>query len=187
MVSITSFFTSAVALLAVPALAALTPAQTVSNIQALTAKSQALQAPAQSITIVNGPLILIGLGPFPQIIAGFSDIVSTTTTAITQMQGSSPVPAGADADAIADAFREFVRVHQVLLNILIGKAGLFSTVPFIGQPVASALRQVESVVDTVAFQLIDQVQSKASDLTQQAKSLDGSLNLAINSYDGLQV
>jgi hypothetical protein len=33
------------------------------------------------------------------------------------------------------------------LNILIGKAGLFSTVPFIGQPVAAVLRQIENVVD----------------------------------------
>lgn len=46
-------------------IAAVTPQQVVGNIQALTTKSQALQAPAQSITIINGPLIIIGLGPFP--------------------------------------------------------------------------------------------------------------------------
>ena len=101
----------------------------------------------RSITIVNGPLIIVGQGPFPQIIAGFTDIISTATTAIAQMQGTPPVTTQADASAIADAFREFVRVHQVLLNILIGKAGLFQTVPFIGQPVAAVLRQIESVVD----------------------------------------
>jgi hypothetical protein len=63
------------------------------------------------------------------------------------MQGMAPVPAGAPSDAIFDAFREFVRVHQVLLNILIGKAGLFTVVPIIGQPVAAVLRQVEAIVD----------------------------------------
>lgn len=57
------------------------------------------------------------------------------------------VPAGPQSDAIFDAFREFVRVHQVLLNILIGKAGLFNTVPLVGAPVASVLRAVESIVD----------------------------------------
>jgi hypothetical protein len=31
----------------------------------ITQKSQALQAPAQSISLINGPLILIGQGPFP--------------------------------------------------------------------------------------------------------------------------
>jgi hypothetical protein len=30
---------------------------------------------------------------------------------------------------------------------MIGKAGLFNTVPFIGQPVAAVLRQVENIVD----------------------------------------
>jgi hypothetical protein len=166
MVSFRTIFASALAL-SVSA-AQLTPAQVVSNIQMITQKSQALQAPAQSITIVNGPLILIGQGPFPQIITGFTDIVSTAVTAIQQMQNMPPVAAGADSDKIFEAFREvrffhphtfsqttadftflqqFVRVHQTLLNILIGKAGLFETVPFIGAPVGAVLRQVESVVD----------------------------------------
>jgi hypothetical protein len=105
MVSFRNFFTAAVAL-SVPVAAQLSPAQVVSNIRTLTQKSQALQAPAQSITIINGPLIVIGQGPFPQIITGFTDIVSTATTAIAQMQGMPPVPAGADSDAIFDAFRE---------------------------------------------------------------------------------
>jgi hypothetical protein len=109
MVSFRNLFTAAVALSA-PVAAVLTPAQIVSNIQMLTSKSQALQAPAQSITIINGPLIVIGQGPFPQIIRGFADIVSTASTAITQMQGTPPVPAGADADAIFDAFREVTTI-----------------------------------------------------------------------------
>jgi hypothetical protein len=105
MVSFRNFFTAAVAL-SVPVAAQLSPAQVVSNIRMLTQKSQALQAPAQSITIINGPLIIIGQGPFPQIIVGFTDIVTTATTSIAQMQGMPPVPAGADSDAIFDAFRE---------------------------------------------------------------------------------
>ncbi|KAH9866332.1 hypothetical protein J1614_008899 [Plenodomus biglobosus] len=184
MVSFHKILTAALAM-AAPIVAQSTPAQVVSNIQMITQKSQALQGPSQSISIINGPLILIGQGPFPQIIIGFTDIVTTATTAIAQMQGMPPVPAGAQSDAIFDAFREFVRVHQVLLNILIGKAGLFNTVPFIGQPVAAVLRQVESVVDTIAFALIDSVQSRATDLQGQASSLSGSLTTAIDSYDGL--
>ncbi|KAJ4400327.1 hypothetical protein N0V91_008786 [Didymella pomorum] len=184
MVAFGKILTSAMAM-AVPVIAQLTPAQVVSNINMITQKSQALQAPAQSITIINGPLIIIGQGPFPQIIAGFTDIVSTATTAIAQMQGMAPVPAGQPSDDIFDAFREFVRVHQALLNILIGKAGLFQTVPFIGQPIAAVLRQIENVVDTIAFGLIDQVQSRASDLQSQANSLDGSLTICIEKYEGV--
>ncbi len=60
-------FRSVVAAIAltVPVMAQTTPAQVVDNIRMLTQKSQALQAPAQSINIINGPLILIGQGPFP--------------------------------------------------------------------------------------------------------------------------
>ncbi|KAH7345969.1 hypothetical protein BKA66DRAFT_602980 [Pyrenochaeta sp. MPI-SDFR-AT-0127] len=178
--------TSALALTA-PIVAQISPAQVVQNINLLTQKSQALQAPAQSITIVNGPLIIVGLGPFPPLIAGFTDIVSTATTALAQMDGMPPVPSGAQSDAIFDAFREFVCVHQVLFNILIGKAGLFQTVPIIGQPVAAVLRQIEAIVDTVAFNLIENVQSRSSDLQAQAQSLSGTIEAAINSYDGVSV
>jgi len=64
MVSFRTLLTAAVAL-AAPISAAITPAEVVQNLKTLTTKSQALQAPAQSITIINGPLILIGQGPFP--------------------------------------------------------------------------------------------------------------------------
>jgi hypothetical protein len=63
MVSLRKIFVGAA--MAMPVIAQITPAQVVSNIQLITAKSQAIQAPAQSITIINGPLIVIGLGPFP--------------------------------------------------------------------------------------------------------------------------
>jgi hypothetical protein len=64
MVSFRTIITSALAISA-PVLAQLSPAQVVTNIETLTQKSQALQAPAQSINAVNGPLIIIGQGPFP--------------------------------------------------------------------------------------------------------------------------
>ncbi|KAM0267956.1 hypothetical protein ACHAQH_010070 [Verticillium albo-atrum] len=158
----------------------ITPSQVVDNIRTLTVKSQALQGPAQSITILNGPLLV-------RLLTGFADISATATAAIAQMQGMPKVPAGSQSDAIFNAFREFVRVHQVLLNILIGKAGLFNTVPLIGQPVAAALRSIENVVDTAAFMLIDNVESRADDLEAQAGMLKGTITIAIDSYDGLSL
>jgi hypothetical protein len=125
MVSFRALTTIALAAFAVPVFTQATPAQVVDNIRALTQKSQALQGPAQSISIINGPLILIGQGPFPvsetqlksdsshskltasqTIIAGFTDIVTTATVAISQMQGMPPVAAGALSDNIFNAFRE---------------------------------------------------------------------------------
>jgi hypothetical protein len=116
MVAFGKLITSAVAL-AVPALAALTPAQIVSNLEMITQKSMALQAPAKTITLINAPLIVIGQGPLPKIIVGFSDIVSTGTNALSQMQGTQPVPAGADSDAIADGFRSVSLNHAFIITL----------------------------------------------------------------------
>lgn len=44
---------------------ALTPQQIADGLSSITQKAQALQAPAQSITILNAPLVAIGQGPFP--------------------------------------------------------------------------------------------------------------------------
>ncbi|KAK7920119.1 hypothetical protein PG985_008141 [Apiospora marii] len=162
-----------------------TPQQVATHIKGLTQKSQDLQAPAQSITIVNGPLIMIGQGPYPQIIAGLKDIVSAGSTALSQMQGMAEVPKGKESDAICDAFREFARVHQELLKTLTGKAGMSQQVPFIGQPVAAVLRQDESVTDSLAFSLMDNVPSRASDLQAEAKSLSETIETCIQTHQGL--
>ena len=50
------------------------------------------------------------------IIVGFTDIVSTATVAIAQMQGTPDVAAGADATAIANAFRE-VGSHDAAMKM----------------------------------------------------------------------
>ncbi|KAI4604066.1 hypothetical protein KJ359_000193 [Pestalotiopsis sp. 9143b] len=165
--------------------AALTPAQIVVNIRTITVKSQNLQVTAKSITVLDAVLFVVGGGQIPKVITGFGDIVATTTASITQMQGTPRVTAAADVKAIADAFRVFVQVHQALLNILIGKAGLFRAVPLIGQPVALVLSQIERVVDTIAYSLIDITEGTATDILDQTQSLDVTIINAMDAYDGL--
>ncbi|PQE24170.1 UVI-1 protein [Rutstroemia sp. NJR-2017a BVV2] len=105
------------------------------------------------------------------------------------MQGTPNFTILDDEKDIANAFREFVKVHQALLNILIGKAGLFNTVPLIGQPVAQVLRSLEGVVDTIALGLINSIDDAtvSASMTADAGSLKGSVTLAISTYSGLQV
>ncbi|KAI0458511.1 UVI-1 [Xylaria acuta] len=175
------------AVMAASAMAALTPAQIADSLKTITVQSQKLQGPAQSITIVNAPLIVIGQGPFPTLIQGFTEIVSTATITISQLGGTAPITSDADATIVFDAFRAFVRVHQELLNILIGKAGILTKVPFVGQPIATVLRSVEGVVDTIAITLIDLVESRTKDLTSEANSLGSTLDLTIERYSSLSV
>lgn len=50
------------------------------------------------------------------------------------------------------------------------------------------LRQVESVVDTIAFGLIDTLEATASlQVKADADNLHGSLEVAINAYEGVSV
>jgi hypothetical protein len=83
-----------------------------------------------------------------KVILGLTDIVATATGYIADMSGGSKVTyVGDEALAIADAFRAFVKAHQLLLDALIGKGGFIASIPFVGPPVAAVLRSIESVVD----------------------------------------
>jgi len=166
--------------------AQLTADQVVTNINTITSLSQGLQTPANSINLLSPALFLIGQGPFPQIIVGFGTIVSDVTADISAMQ--TPVTfAGQAATDVFNAFSDFITVHQQLLSILIGKAGLFSDIPFIGEPVAEALRQVEGVVDTVALSLASMVPTYADQVGAKTGSLNTQLEQAITAYSGLQL
>ncbi|KAK0709851.1 hypothetical protein B0T26DRAFT_805480 [Lasiosphaeria miniovina] len=186
MVSIRGVFTSAVALLAVPALAAVTPAELVKNLHLLTQQSKALQGPAQSINLVNTPLILIGQGPYPIVIAGLNNMTQTATADISTMQGSAPVTASPDAVAIAGAFRNFVQTHVGLLKILTGKAGLLDRIP-IGEPVVQTLEANQNVLDAGGLSPVDSIQSAAdrNQIAADRKSLESAFQAAISAYRGI--
>ncbi|KAK4466808.1 hypothetical protein QBC42DRAFT_335305 [Cladorrhinum samala] len=187
MVSIRSLFTSAVAMMALPVMGAVTPQQIAGTLKDITDLSLKLQKPAQAITIVNAPLIIIGQGPFPELIKGFTEIVTVATTTISQFPGTPQITSEADGTLVFDSFRAFVSVHQQLLNILIGKAGILTQIPLVGAPVAAVLRSVEGVVDSIAIFLINTVETRAKDLTYEANSLGNTLDLTIQKYQGLQI
>ena len=91
------------------------PTQIVEAIKQLTQKTHDLQAPAHSINLQNGPLVMVGQGPYPLIIAGLADIVTTETTILRQMESMPSVPAGKDSDAIFEAHREASTSDRYLL------------------------------------------------------------------------
>lgn len=63
--SILKFAVAALAICSDSVLGQTTPAQVVQNIDMVTTKSNALIAPAKKIDLVSGPLLIVGLGPFP--------------------------------------------------------------------------------------------------------------------------
>lgn len=88
---------SALLLLCAPTTSAsATPSQLVDSIRRATAQGQALQAPAQSITIINGPLIVVDLGPYPLIIAGLTKLNTdlNSSIAVCRSNSSSQIDVG---------------------------------------------------------------------------------------------
>jgi len=134
-------------------------------------KLKALENAAQSISLVNGPLFIIGQGPLPTIILGIKDITNTLQTN--------------NERGFIDPF-----YAKDLMYILIGKAGLLSLVPVVGKPVADALGDLQSAVDSKASQEITKLQeeSKNDEAEKLSKNLNdakASISLATNQYKGI--
>ncbi|KZV81619.1 hypothetical protein EXIGLDRAFT_755481 [Exidia glandulosa HHB12029] len=147
------------------------------DIQVITQKSSALNDMVENLSIVN--VFIQG----PQVAPGLQDIVETGGMAVNDVTSPPQQPfANADAVEIINVLKEFVVVHQMLLNTLIGKHGLLTLVPFVGPAVAAALRSIEEVVDTFAFALLDLIPTQAGPAVMQMNLLDESLNGTIAVY-----
>lgn len=63
------------------------------------------------------------------------------------LSGSNMVALGdADAKLVVQSLTTFVQVHQALLNVVIGKHGLLTLIPFF-EPIRQALVSLEATVD----------------------------------------
>ncbi|KAG7286437.1 hypothetical protein NEMBOFW57_008747 [Staphylotrichum longicolle] len=177
-------FLTALAALGAVATAQITSTVVVTNINTLTVKSQNLIEPAKQLSILNAPQLLLGLGPWPKVIFGFGDIVATATGYITAMGAAPKIKFwGTEATAIADAFRLFVKVHQQLLDIIIGKGGFLTQIPFVGPPIAAVLRSIEGVVDSIAFGIIDLVDDTVGAIMRTEYSgLQVKIGVAVKTY-----
>ncbi|OBT49065.1 hypothetical protein VE00_00238 [Pseudogymnoascus sp. WSF 3629] len=165
--------------------AATTPQQVVEGFRLLTQKAQALVPVAESINIINTPLITIGQGPFPIIISGFSDQIKIGDALIELLKDDFTGLTQADENLVFDAYEEFARAEKSTLNILISKADVLTNVPFIGPPVAAVLHSVEDVVNSISTTLIQKIVSRADDFQSEANSLGNVLDSTIKKYGGL--
>ncbi|KAM3459114.1 hypothetical protein MY3296_000261 [Beauveria thailandica] len=83
---------------------------------------------------------------------------------------------------ICDALATFVQVHIALLSTVIGKSGLLSYTPLTA-PIGAVLRQLEDVVDTLAFGIIAPIPFCADDTQQRIDALDQKFQEAKAAYN----
>lgn len=139
--------------------------------------------------------------PITEVSIGLGRIVVTINIAFPTFSSFPVFPPGCDSETIVLAWLEFVRVHQELLSILIGRSGLLERGPirrdasshemvgraaqgFVGKPVAAALRKLEGVVDTFAVAVVDLVPSRSDCSDAKRQELKKSIVKARTSYEG---
>ncbi|KAI0668390.1 hypothetical protein C8Q78DRAFT_255517 [Trametes maxima] len=149
----------------------------VGNIQGVTTLSDNLRVVAQNLSAANF------IQESPNLISGFNGIVATVTAANEQMAAiPNPVPfSDPDAITVVGVLTTFVQVHQALLNVVIGKHSLAAQF-FLTAPIAEVLRDLEGVVDTFAFLLIDLIPTQQGPAQIQINSLSATLTETVNVY-----
>lgn len=152
----------------------------VTSIEDITDLSQDCTDVAQSIT--SNPFTLPS--GFIRLAGSFGGIVTTATQTVTALDGNMPEDDFAEDDqsAICTALTSFVEVHKNLLEIVIGKAGLLTIVPFAGPLVASVLRELESIVDTLAEGIISLVPTCEGGAKMDVADLNDTIEKAIKAY-----
>jgi hypothetical protein len=142
-----------------------TPTEVVAAIKDLTKRSQALEAPAQSINLINGPMIHYQPGAVPPDLRWSKrDRIDYDRQCVAnewhearfcgqrcqhdlrRIQRSTQVTPVDIASTVLMVL-QFGRVNAALLNVLIDKADLFASTSNIGAPVARDLRSVEGAFD----------------------------------------
>ncbi|KAF3908896.1 hypothetical protein AA313_de0206307 [Arthrobotrys entomopaga] len=184
-----SALTVALGFLAIPSLAAITPAQLIGDLEGMTADIKIIESSAAQINTANSLLLVIGGGPFPKIISGVTQVVDTTVSTSVLLKDQPPYTVEADAKAIANAFHAFVEEQITLLNILPSKTGLLGTILFGGAPIASPLFNLKLQVDIFAYCLIATIpEGEARNLIMADQvRIRAKLQLSINAHVGLRI
>ncbi|BBN10080.1 hypothetical protein Mp_5g00760 [Marchantia polymorpha subsp. ruderalis] len=138
--------------------------------------SEQLRVATQKINIFNAPQ------QGAVIASGFATIIQKVSEGIVRVDRvtSGPLP-DADAQLVVDALTTFVQVHQALLNVVIGKHGILTMIPFF-EPIRMALVSLEAVIDRLAFDLIALIPTQKSSAIIQFQKLDVTLKDAEDTY-----
>lgn len=144
----------------------------------ITKLSDDLRSETLRINIVNAPLT------GPGVALGFSGIILKLHEVIAQLDGVnggvSPL-SDDDAKLVVKSLTTFVQVHQALLNVVIGKHGVITLVPFF-EPIRLSLVSLEATVDTFAFYLIGLIPTQKAAADAEFGSLGVTVKLAIDTY-----
>ncbi|KAK4212460.1 hypothetical protein QBC37DRAFT_401524 [Rhypophila decipiens] len=168
------------------ATAFLTADEVATSIGTLTAKSQSLIEPAGTLSLANAAFLLLGEGPWAQVLDGLNDISETAKKEIVYMQTVEKSPAkfaGEEAQLIGDALKGLVKVVTELVDALVKQLEVVDKIPIIGQVVSPVLELVNTLLDNFLYQVVDLVEDVLAEaLKLDFGNLDNTLAQAYNAF-----
>lgn len=141
----------------------------------ITKLSDDLRIVTQRINLINAPL------EGQKIAQGFGGIIQRISVELNRPDDGTKL-GNADAEFVVASLRTFVQVHQALLNVVIGKHGLLTLIPFF-EPIRQSLVSLEATVDAFAFMLIDMIPTQEAAAREQFGSLSITVRVAIQTYE----
>ncbi|CAM6037228.1 unnamed protein product [Sphagnum compactum] len=149
----------------------------------VTTQSNNLRIASNNLRIAVQTITIFNAGQQGFIIAeGFTTIIAKIAEGTTRVDRVSTGPlSDDDAQLVVQALTTFVQVHQALLQVIIGKHGLLTLVPFF-EPIRLALVDLEAIIDQFAFTLIDLIPTQKPAANAQFASLSVTLTSAITTY-----
>ncbi|KAJ4382525.1 hypothetical protein N0V85_008552 [Neurospora sp. IMI 360204] len=155
-------------------------------LETLSNKAQQLELIAEEITTINGPLITIDQGPFPEIIDGIDYFNDEADKFKTMYAESETVFDEVGCNIITASNMEFFGTNDAFLTTLIRKASLFHTVPVIGKPVYQALEQLGGRYSDLGKFLVGHRECESTaEFDSDFKGLSKSVTKAIYAYKGI--
>ncbi|KAM5541752.1 hypothetical protein V8D89_004481 [Ganoderma adspersum] len=147
----------------------------ITTIEAFTATSSALGTTVSNLNILN-----FAISGF-EIAQGLGNITTAVTSFNAEFSSTTPAYTDPEAVEVVNVLTTFVVVHQQLLNLIIGKHSLAAQF-FLTAPIAAALRALEAVVDTFAFDLIALIPTQSGPALTQISSLNVTFTDCITTY-----
>ncbi|KAJ7190646.1 hypothetical protein GGX14DRAFT_407807 [Mycena pura] len=160
------------------ALAALTPAQVVTNVGIVTTTSGNLNTVLGGLSTSSSPAVVASTSQ--TVVTDFTTIVNALVADAAAMAATEPFD-DADAQPVVNALDEFVAVHQTLLSTVLSKHSIFAQFQ-VTAPIVAVLSDLEDEIDTFALAMINLIPTETPSVQNDQSTLDTAVGNTITTY-----
>ncbi|KAI8683477.1 hypothetical protein NCS57_00011900 [Fusarium keratoplasticum] len=159
----------------------ISPGQLIRSIDDITKSTEALIKPAGQLSIADAPKLILGSGPFFDIITGLRDVTRLTTDVGRSLTGAAKGTFdGKDGDQIVASVKKLSNTFSDLLDAFLDKANIFGDFPIVGTPFRIAIALTKRAFNDFTGTIINTLSgSQANDARSSAQGVDGKFTRTI--------